>query len=350
MAEEPPPVRVSAILPVRNPGPALTGTLEAIRATLSDGDELVVVDDHSEDGTAALLRSWDSSGLPVTVVPLPEHSGVAVARNRGIGHARGEMLWFIDWDDRWDPTIVDRLYAARLASQAPVVGCGADLVDVRGRRREKLGTVPGATRLTGGEIGVAILDGRIRGYLWNKLFAREVLGTDPFPAHRTRSDFGGTAELTAQQPAVYLIPDVLFHHVQRPGSLTTAQHPSLETLRRSLRIGERVADLARRHPIRPADPATVDRAWLEFRYREWHLSVAGTAMRAHPDPQERARWLGVALEGVRLRDAVRLLPRDRELALRVAVLASAGARYPLVYRGVVTVRDGLRRVTRRGRP
>ena len=38
-------VRVSAILPVRNPGPDLAGSIEAIRSTLSVDDELIVVDD-----------------------------------------------------------------------------------------------------------------------------------------------------------------------------------------------------------------------------------------------------------------------------------------------------------------
>lgn len=339
--------RVTAILPVHDPGPDLTRTIESLLATLSAEDELIVVDDASEDGTRDLLRDTDWRGLPVTVVRLPERSGVAAARNVGIARARGEVVWFIDWDDRWDPAIVDRLYAARLASGAPVVGCGADLVDPRGRRRERLGMVPGPTLLTGGEIGVAILDGRLRGYLWNKLFAREVLGEAPFPLRRTRSDFAGSAELMARQPAVYLIPDVMFHHVQRPDSLTTSRHPTLETLRESRRIGERVAAEALSHPDRPADPVVVEAALEEFRHREWHLAVAGTAMRAHHDPAEREEWLRIACEGLQVRAAVRLFPRDRELALRVAVLAAFGTHYPLAYRAVLTARPLVRRVTGR---
>ncbi|WP_165699953.1 glycosyltransferase family 2 protein [Ornithinimicrobium ciconiae] len=350
MSDDPPGApRVSAILPLHDPGPGLRSTIAALLATLSAEDELVVVDDASGDGTADLLRDTDWQGLPVQVVRLPERAGVAAARNHGLTRARGEMVWFVDWDDRWDPAIVGRLYAARLASGAPVVGCGADLVDTRGRRREQLGEVTGPTLLTGGEIGIAILDGRIRGYLWNKLFAREVLGESPFPPRRTRSDFAGSAELMARQPTVYLIPDLMFHHVQRPGSLTTVQHPSLETLRESQRIGERVAAVALAHPDGPADPTAVAAALHEFRHREWHVAVAGTAMRAHHDPQDRAEWLRIARDGLQLRAAVRLFPRDRELALRVAVLAALGAHYPLAYRAVLRVRPWVRRVTGRGR-
>ncbi len=341
-------MRVSAVLPVRDPGPGLASSLAAVRATLSDADELVVVDDGSTDGTPELLRRTDLGGLRTTVLTTPGHVGVAAARNLGLWRAAGELVWFVDWDDRWDPRIVEALYAAHLASGAPVVGCGADLVDQDGRRRELLGTVPRPTLLRGGEIGVAILDGRLRGYLWNKLFARAVLGEAPFPERRTRSDFAGSVERMAAQPTACLLPEVLFHHVRRPGSLTTGRHPELSTLRESLRIAERVAVLARTHPAGPAADSAVDAALRVFRYREWHLAVAGTAARAPLDATERQEWLRQALEGARWRDAVGLARHDPATAARAALLLAARHRYPAVRRSWVAARSAARRVTGRG--
>ncbi|MGD8199092.1 glycosyltransferase family 2 protein [Ornithinimicrobium sp. W1679] len=342
-----PAVRVSAVLPVRDPGPDLAISLAALRATLSDADELVVVDDGSTDGTSELLRRTDLGGLRTTVLTTPGHVGVAAARNLGLSRATGELVWFVDWDDRWDPRIVEALYAAHVASGAPVVGCGADLVDPDGRRRELLGTVPRPTLLRGGEIGVAILDGRLRGYLWNKLFDRAVLGEAPFPQRRTRSDFAGSVELMAAQPTAYLLPEVLLHHVQRPGSLTTGRHPELSTLQESLRIAERVAVLARTHPAGPAADSAVDAALRVFRFREWHLAAAGAAMRGPLDAVERQEWLSTALRGARTRDAARLLPLDLELGVRAAVLTLSGPRYPSSYRLYVHLRSLVRRIAGR---
>ena len=152
----------------------------------------------------------------------------------------------------------------------------------------------------------------------------------------------------ARLATAYLLPDVLFHHVQRPGSLTTGQHPAVGTLRESRRIGERVAELARTHPEGPVDAAIVEDALREFRYREWHLAVAGTAMRAPLDAQTRQEWLRLALAGARLRDAAHLVRRDPELAARVAALTGFGRHYPAVYQSVVTLRAGVNRVTGRG--
>lgn len=338
-------VRVSAILPLKDPGPGLGGALKALRRTLSDADELIVVDDGSTDDTREVLRDTDWRGLRTTVLTVEENRGVAAARNLALTHARGEMVWFVDWDDRWDPQIVEILYAARLASGSPVVGCGADRVDVRGHRQELLGTVRRPTTLVGGQIGVAILDQRLQGYLWNKLFVREALPDAPFPELRTRSDFAGSAELMARLPSAYLLPDVLFHHVQRPGSLTTDQPPTLDTLRHSLQIGERVAALALTHPDAPAEAGAVTAALREFRYREWHLAVAATAMRAPLDPATRQDWLRTALDGATLRHVPHLLRRDPALAARVAVLVGSGPHYPTVYRSFVGLRSRVRRLT-----
>lgn len=336
------PPRVSAILAVRDAGPGLPDALERIRATLSDDDELVIVDDGSTDGTDAVLRDTDWRGLR-TMVLSSTGRGVAAARNLALGAAGGEVVWFIDWDDLWDTRIVEILYAAWTASGAPVVGCGADAVTPAGRRIELLGTVAQPTLLTGGQIGVAILDGRLRGYLWNKLFARDVLGAAPFPDVRTRSDFAGTAELMAGLPSVYLLPDLLFHHVRRPGSLTMGQPPSLATLRRSLQVGSRVADLARTHPADPAEERDVAAAQREFTYREWHLALADAAVRARLDPATRDTWLRLAREGMRLHHLPHLVRRDPWLAVRATALTVAGTRYPRLHRSAARLRARARK-------
>ena len=92
---------MSAILPVRNPGPDLAGSIEAIRSTLSVDDELIVVDDGSTDVTPVLLRDTDWGDLRTTVITSAQHAGVASARNlvsprpegRWCGSSTGTTYW-----------------------------------------------------------------------------------------------------------------------------------------------------------------------------------------------------------------------------------------------------------------
>ena len=77
--------------------------------------ELIVVDDGSTDGTRAVVERF---GAPVTLIT-QAHAGVYPARNRGLRHARGELVAFIDSDDAWLP---DKLEAQVPLMRRPEVG------------------------------------------------------------------------------------------------------------------------------------------------------------------------------------------------------------------------------------
>jgi glycosyltransferase involved in cell wall biosynthesis len=89
---------VSAIVPVFNGRDYLGAALQSILAQDYGNLEVIVVDDGSEDGTAAVARSYDA----VRVLS-QENRGHAAAKNTGIAAARGEFLGFLDADDLWEP-------------------------------------------------------------------------------------------------------------------------------------------------------------------------------------------------------------------------------------------------------
>lgn len=88
---------LTVILPVKNGGPWLTEALTSVRAQTSPPDEVIVVDGHSTDDSAAIAARFDGR-----VVPQPDH-GVAAGLNLGVAEARGDLVAFIACDDRWRP-------------------------------------------------------------------------------------------------------------------------------------------------------------------------------------------------------------------------------------------------------
>jgi glycosyltransferase involved in cell wall biosynthesis len=87
------PPRVSVVIPARNCPEQLEFCLGRLAGSECTDYELIVADDASTDGTAALAEE-----LGATVVRLEKQSGPAGARNRGAQIATGEILYFIDAD------------------------------------------------------------------------------------------------------------------------------------------------------------------------------------------------------------------------------------------------------------
>ena len=93
---------VSVIIPLHNGEPYLAQALDSVAAQDYGALEIVVVDDGSTDGGAAIAASRD------VVLIRQEQRGAGAARNTGIDRARGEILMFLDQDDLWLPTKVRR--------------------------------------------------------------------------------------------------------------------------------------------------------------------------------------------------------------------------------------------------
>jgi GT2 family glycosyltransferase len=105
----PGPVDASVIIPTYNRCDALRETLEALARVEYPPDlwEAVVVDDGSTDETEKAVRLWAEQRPAVTVRFLRQrNAGPAMARNRGAGAARGNLLIFIDNDIIVEPSFV----------------------------------------------------------------------------------------------------------------------------------------------------------------------------------------------------------------------------------------------------
>jgi glycosyltransferase involved in cell wall biosynthesis len=88
---------VSVVIPVFNGERFLREAVQSVLDQKYAPVEIIVVDDGSTDGTAVVARS-----LPETVRYLHQtNQGPSAARNRGIEHARGELIAFADADDLW---------------------------------------------------------------------------------------------------------------------------------------------------------------------------------------------------------------------------------------------------------
>lgn len=107
---------VSLIVPCYNAAKTLRLCLEAVLAQTRRPDEIVVVDDASTDGSAAIAEE-----LGCRVVRLPENRGVSAARNAGVDATTGEIIFFLDSDVALRPDAVAN--ALEILERDPGCGC-----------------------------------------------------------------------------------------------------------------------------------------------------------------------------------------------------------------------------------
>src|SRR3989442_10494853 len=93
------PPCVSVVIPVYNGERYLADAIQSVRDQTYQNFEVIVVDDGSTDGSAAVAKRF---GEAVRYVH-QANGGVCKARNTGLAAARGGYLAFLDQDDLWLP-------------------------------------------------------------------------------------------------------------------------------------------------------------------------------------------------------------------------------------------------------
>jgi len=96
--------RVSVIIPTFNSAEYIEEALESVFEQTFQDFEIIVVDDGSTDETGEVLKKY---GDRIRYI-YQENNGPAGARNRGIRVARGEYIAFLDADDLWVSTKLEK--------------------------------------------------------------------------------------------------------------------------------------------------------------------------------------------------------------------------------------------------
>ncbi len=109
--------KVTVIIPTYNAIAYLPSTVDSVIQQTFTDFEVLIVDDGSTDETV----EWVSKLVDPRVRLISQaNQGVAVARNQGIASAQGEYVAFLDADDLWEPTKLEK--QVKCLDENPQVG------------------------------------------------------------------------------------------------------------------------------------------------------------------------------------------------------------------------------------
>lgn len=123
--------RVSVICPAYNRGPAIAATVCSVREQTLGDWELLVVSDGSDDDTDEVVRALADRDDRIRLVRTRHHGHPSEPRNIGLAESRGEIIAYVDHDDRWLPHHLE-LLAGALRGGAQIAATGATKVDASG--------------------------------------------------------------------------------------------------------------------------------------------------------------------------------------------------------------------------
>ena len=134
---------ISIVMPVFNAQAYLEEALESVRRQTWTDWELLVVDDHSTDGSAGLVSEICRKDARIRLLSQMDGiKGAANARNFGTAHANGRYLAFMDADDIWRVDKLEREMAFLREKDAAFVFCSYEFGDEHAVGTGKIVRVP----------------------------------------------------------------------------------------------------------------------------------------------------------------------------------------------------------------
>lgn len=129
--------KISVIVPIYNAEKYLHQCIQSILNQTYTNIELILVNDGSKDSSEEICRFYEEIDHRVKFIT-QVNSGVSAARNKGIEHASGKYIGFVDSDDWLHPKMYEILYMNIKEYQADLAMCNYTRISNEGVRKDAL--------------------------------------------------------------------------------------------------------------------------------------------------------------------------------------------------------------------
>jgi glycosyltransferase involved in cell wall biosynthesis len=207
---------VSVVIPYYRAKETIARAVKSVQTQTIAPQEILVVDDGSPDDLAGVLAEFGSG---VTLIR-KANGGAASARNLGIDQSRGEWIAFLDADDYWEPSKLER--QLEFSEGMGLVG-GEWFEETPGEPRCAMEIRPPAffgrkMKPRGAEAFHVAMN------IWTSvvLVRRTALGDQRFVSGLEPAEDRDLWIRIAASTDVYLVPEPLATYTQFPGSLSNS--------------------------------------------------------------------------------------------------------------------------------
>ncbi|GAA4457671.1 glycosyltransferase family 2 protein [Rurimicrobium arvi] len=215
------PAMVSIVIPFYNEERYLLRSVNSALSQTYTAVEIILVNDGSDDGSAAIAARLAGAYDNVLYIDAPHHSP-GHARNLGIGRASGTYITFLDADDELEPDAVEVLMRASQRTSASLTVCRFSLHDPYGNHTASLGWSGNAGTISTADALMALYTRKIVFMVCARLYRTDLVRKCPFPEGQWFEDTPFLVQYLLCSECVTLVEDSLYRVHAKPASITRA--------------------------------------------------------------------------------------------------------------------------------
>ena len=214
--------KVSFIVPVYKTQEFLPRCFDSLLNQTCPDIEIIVVNDGSPDGSAAIIDEYARIDSRVRVVE-KSNGGLSSARNAGMDVARGDIIDFVDSDDCVEPNLAEFLVGTFAEEHPEIVVFGAECepAELASKRIKQL-LSPEACVFESFDPAL-LFSANAQPYVWRAAYSRELIKRESLRfAENVRfaEDVVFQFESYPLSAKTVVAPDKLYHYVMQEKSLT----------------------------------------------------------------------------------------------------------------------------------
>lgn len=214
--------KVSFIVPVYNTQEFLPRCFDSLLGQTYSDIEIIVVNDGSPDGSAAIIGEYACKDSRIRVVEKP-NGGLSSARNAGMDVAHGDIVDFVDSDDYVEPNLAEFLVDMFAKEHPEIVVFGAECEPAESAsKRIKQLLSPEARAFEPFDSGL-LFSANAQPYVWRAAYSRELIERESLRfAENVRfaEDVVFQFESYPLSAKTVVEHDKLYHYVMQEKSLT----------------------------------------------------------------------------------------------------------------------------------
>lgn len=205
---------VSVIMPVWNVEEFVEKSVSSILNQTYENIELIIINDKTPDGSISRINHICSL-FPAKNVRIFSHDtnkGLGAARLTGLKKAEGDYVLFVDSDDYMEHDYVDKMINEALKSKADIV-ISDYFISYANSEVYRRQSFEGS----GIELALAVMQGKLQGFLWNKLISRHLFFENnifPIEGINMWEDVCLICRLTYFAKKISYLPQSFYHYNQ----------------------------------------------------------------------------------------------------------------------------------------